>query len=82
MEQRGVADGIAFAVFEKYAGCGLAGKLRNTVGEIVVLQVAPPEDAMLAVLIELVVELGDVGVSAAALRRGSGTRLCSMYRPA
>src|SRR5260370_1186021 len=64
MEQRGVADGIAFAIFEKHAGCGLAGKLRNAVGEIVVLQVAAPEDAMLAVLIELVVELGNVGVPA------------------
>ena len=64
MKQRGVADGIAFAVFEKHAGRGLAGKLRNAVGEIVVLQVAAPEDAMLAVLIELVVELGNVGVPA------------------
>ena len=64
VKQRGVADGIAFAVFEKHAGRGLAGKLRNAVGEIVVLQVAAPEDAMLAFLIELVVELGNVGVPA------------------
>src|SRR5262249_48985771 len=59
---RRVSYGIALAVFQENARRRIAGKLRQAVGEAVVLQVAAPEQLMLSSAVQGIIELSDVRV--------------------
>ena len=69
MHQPGVPGRVSLVIEELHARRGITGKLRDAVGVVVVLQIAAPEHRMLAVRIQLRVELRNVCAVAQRRRR-------------
>src|SRR5262249_35356673 len=61
-EDAGVADGVPLVGGKQNSGGWVAGKLREPVRVAIVLKIAAPEDCVISSIVNVIVELGGVGV--------------------